>query len=111
MRVPRIKESGEGFYHSMSRVVDRRMVPPHHVRARLWLTDRPSQHRCHRRGVPAYCQVAPIYPPSVQLPTEMRHLLPNPSFAVGFLDTIPAKFTERARLYHNRPVPILPYNF
>jgi putative transposase len=26
MRVPRIKESGEGFYHSMSRVVDRRMV-------------------------------------------------------------------------------------
>jgi putative transposase len=26
MRVPRIKETGEGFYHSMSRVVDRRMV-------------------------------------------------------------------------------------
>ena len=26
MRVPRIKESGEGFYHSMSRVVDRRMA-------------------------------------------------------------------------------------
>ncbi len=26
MRVPRIKESGEGFYHTMSRVVDRRMV-------------------------------------------------------------------------------------
>ncbi len=26
MRIPRIKESGEGFYHSMSRVVDRRMV-------------------------------------------------------------------------------------
>jgi len=26
MRVPRIKEEGEGFYHSMSRVVDRRMV-------------------------------------------------------------------------------------
>ena len=27
MRVPRIKESGEGFYHSMSRVVDRRRDP------------------------------------------------------------------------------------
>jgi len=26
MRVPRIKESGEGFYHSMPRVVDRHMV-------------------------------------------------------------------------------------
>ena len=26
MRVPRIKETGEGFYHCMSRVVDRRMV-------------------------------------------------------------------------------------
>ena len=25
MRVPRIKETGEGFDHSMSRVVDRRM--------------------------------------------------------------------------------------
>ena len=43
MRVPRIKESGEGFYHSMSRVVDRRMVLDDKEKEKI-----PAAHAQHR---------------------------------------------------------------
>ncbi len=49
MRVPRIKEEGEGFYHVMSRVVDRRMVNGRHGEGTVSATDARCS-RFQRRG-------------------------------------------------------------